>query len=94
MCTSVLQGAHLEQHLLEPINIRVSQKLIRGGENETLLMIGRNVTKGKVDLSLLFVFAQHHTRHILQCHGRLEFRENYVMAEFSVRKPWKVNFRK
>jgi hypothetical protein len=46
---SFLQGAHLEQHLLEPISIRVSQKLVRDGENKTLLLIGRNVTQGKVD---------------------------------------------
>lgn len=40
-----LKGAHLEQHLLEPISIRVSQKLVRDGENKTLLLIGRNVTQ-------------------------------------------------
>jgi hypothetical protein len=33
----------------------VSQKLVRDGENKTLLLIGRNVTQGKVDFWLLFI---------------------------------------
>jgi hypothetical protein len=45
---SFIQEAHVEQHLLEPINIRVNQTLVMDGENKTLLLIGRNATKGKV----------------------------------------------
>jgi len=44
-----LQGSHLEQHLLEPISIRVNQTLVMDGENKTLLLIGRKATQGKVD---------------------------------------------
>ncbi|XP_023718571.1 integrin alpha-9 isoform X3 [Cryptotermes secundus] len=40
-----LKRAHLEQHLLEPISIRVSQKLIRSEEIKTLLLVGRNISQ-------------------------------------------------
>ncbi|XP_021923600.1 integrin alpha-4-like isoform X2 [Zootermopsis nevadensis] len=40
-----LKGTHLDQHIFEPISIRVSQRLIRGGENKTLILVGKNVTK-------------------------------------------------
>lgn len=40
-----LQGSHLEQHLLEPISIRVNQTLVMDGENKTLLLIGRSATQ-------------------------------------------------
>jgi hypothetical protein len=56
VCAPLLQGARLEQHMLEPISIRVNQKLIRGGEDKTLLLIGRNITSSKLDFSLLFAF--------------------------------------
>jgi hypothetical protein len=57
-CISILQRAHLEQHLLEPISIRVSQKLARSEEIKTLLMIGRNIKQGKSGFLFFILFVR------------------------------------